>query len=82
MTQIVMTSRVGPDGTLTLALPADAAGQEVRVTVEPAAPRTLTAADLLQSGLVGLWADRTDLGSSQEFARRLREQAQTRRPAP
>lgn len=38
----------------------------------------LTAADLLQSGLVGLWADRTDLGDSREFARRLREQAQTR----
>jgi hypothetical protein len=38
MTQIVMTSRVGPDGTLTLALPADAAGQEVRVTVEPTRP--------------------------------------------
>ena len=43
--------------------------------------RPMTAADLLQSGLVGLWADRTDLGDSREFARRLREQAQTRRPS-
>lgn len=82
MTRIVMASKVGPDGTLTLALPAETAGQAVQVTVEPTASRTLTAADLLQSGLVGLWADRTDLGDSQEFARRLREQAQTRRPAP
>lgn len=39
----------------------------------------MTAADLLQSGLVGLWADRTDMGDSREFARRLREQAQTRK---
>lgn len=38
MTRIVMASKVGPDGTLTLTLPADAAGQEVRVTVEPARP--------------------------------------------
>jgi hypothetical protein len=39
----------------------------------------MTAGDLLQSGLVGLWADRADIGESQQFARRLREQAQTRR---
>ena len=39
----------------------------------------LTAADLLQSGLVGMWADRTDISDSREFARRLREEAQTRR---
>jgi hypothetical protein len=39
----------------------------------------MTAVDLLQSGLVGLWADRADIGDSQQFARRLREQAQTRR---
>lgn len=40
--------------------------------------RLLTAADLLHSGLVGLWADRTNLGDTREFARGLREQAQTR----
>jgi hypothetical protein len=40
--------------------------------------RPLTADDLLASGLVGLWSDRADIGDSREFARRLREQAQTR----
>jgi hypothetical protein len=40
--------------------------------------RPVTAADLLASGLVGLWSDRSDIGDSREFARRLREQAQTR----
>ena len=40
--------------------------------------RSLTAADLLESGLVGLWADRSDIGDTREFARRLRDQAQTR----
>jgi hypothetical protein len=48
---------------------------------EPAPEKkaTLTAADLLQSGLVGMWADRTDIGDTREFARRLRARAQTRR---
>ena len=38
----------------------------------------LTAQDLLQSGLVGIWADRADLGASPEFARSLRRQADNR----
>ena len=41
--------------------------------------RGVTAADLLNSGLVGLWADRDDIGDSSEFARKLREKAQRRR---
>jgi len=39
----------------------------------------LTARDLLQSDLVGLWADREDIGDSLEFARQLRRQAEHRR---
>jgi predicted DNA-binding antitoxin AbrB/MazE fold protein len=46
------------------------------------AKRKLTASDLLQSGLVGMWAGRTDIADIREFARRLREQAQTRGQAP
>ena len=45
---------------------------------EPPKAPILTARDLLQSPLVGMWADRTDLGDSREFARRLREQAEHR----
>jgi len=44
-----------------------------------APPRELTARDLLQSELVGLWADRDDIGDSLSFARRLRQQAEHRR---
>ena len=40
--------------------------------------RVLTARDLLQSGLVGLWADRQDLGDSVAFARRIRQVAEHR----
>ena len=38
----------------------------------------LTARDLLRSDLVGIWADRKDLGASPEFARSLRRQADNR----
>lgn len=38
----------------------------------------LTGKRLLESGLVGMWEDRTDIGDSVEFARKLRENAQRR----
>jgi hypothetical protein len=38
-----------------------------------------TGSDLLESDLVGSWADRDDLGDGQEFARQLRSQAEDRR---
>ena len=37
-----------------------------------------TGADVVRSGLVGLWADRDDIGDSIEFARSLRRQAEAR----
>ena len=85
MTRITVKSKVGSDGVLHLNLPVGMteADKEVQVTVESvptaSAKRTMQAADLLHSGLVGMWADRSDIGDSREFARRLREQAQTRR---
>ncbi|HUT56170.1 MAG TPA: helix-turn-helix domain-containing protein [bacterium] len=47
----------------------------------PAAKRAklpLTPKTLLESGLVGLWKDRDDIGDSIEFARKLRKRASTR----
>jgi hypothetical protein len=58
-------------------------GQQVEmiVLIEPAAmperPR-LTARQLLQSGLIGLWKDREDITDSAAYARQLRERAQRR----
>jgi hypothetical protein len=56
-------------------------GQDVEIIVllEPSAGsrrRSLTARQLLQSGLIGLWKDRTDIQDSAAYARQLREQAQ------
>ena len=38
----------------------------------------LTARDLLESEIVGLWADRDDIGDSLECARQLRREAEHR----
>jgi len=40
---------------------------------------TLTAHNLLESELVGLWADRSDIKDSLSYARQLRQQAEERR---
>ncbi len=39
--------------------------------------KPMTGKDLLKSGLVGMWADRQDIGDSVSYARKLRAQAQT-----
>jgi hypothetical protein len=41
-------------------------------------PPVLNAGDLANSELVGIWRDRTDIASSQEFAHHLRQQAENR----
>jgi hypothetical protein len=43
--------------------------------------KPMTGKDLLNSGVVGIWANRKDIKDSTEYARKLREQAQTRRRA-
>ena len=40
--------------------------------------KQLTARELARSNVVGLWADRRDIGDSVAFARRLRKQAESR----
>jgi hypothetical protein len=83
MNRIVVKTRARGDGSLHVDLPAGSAepDSDVQITVEPLrgdVKRSLSASELLQSGLVGIWAGRKDIGDSREFARRLREQAQTR----
>ncbi len=55
--------------------------QRVLLTIETSttvSPQIRTVQDLLDSDLVGIWADREDIEDSRSFARRLREAAQTR----
>ena len=58
-------------------------GQQVELLLfvpgkNPEGKKRLTARQLLNSGLIGLWKDRTDITDSATFARQLREQAQRR----
>ncbi len=58
-------------------------GQEVEVIVLisplPETKKTFTARQLLNSGLIGIWEDRTDIEDSLTYARQLREQSQAKR---
>lgn len=40
--------------------------------------KPMTGKDLLNSGVVGMWAKRKDIGDSLAYARRLRDHAQSR----
>jgi hypothetical protein len=51
--------------------------QEPDADPKPSTGAELVAA-LRANGFIGAWKDRTDIGDSVEFARRLRERAQTR----
>jgi hypothetical protein len=56
-------------------------GEDVELTVsseEKLKTGGLTFRKLLESGIVGMWKDRDDIGDSVEFARKLRERAQRR----
>lgn len=53
--------------------------QDDSIIVDSFEKRPLTASDLLQSGLVGIWADREEISDSLEFARQLRQTAEHRR---
>lgn len=41
--------------------------------------QSITGEELARSGFTGLWKDRTDIGDSLEYARKLRKEAETRR---
>ena len=49
--------------------------QRTPLKLAQAHTQPLTAADWLQSALVGLWADRSDIADSVAFTRQLRQQA-------
>ena len=58
-------------------------GQEVEVIVLisplPEPKKTFTARQLLDSGLIGIWENRTDIKDSLTYARQLRDQSQAKR---
>jgi hypothetical protein len=87
LTAFRQTVTVPADGGIEIRSPALKPGTKAEVIVlveyplpnqRSSHPKKMTANALLTSGLVGLWADRQDLGDSQEFARQLRQNAEHR----
>ena len=73
---------IPPDHRLLLDVPADVPAGPAEVVVrsiEATVPVRGTGTDLLESGLFGIWKDRTDITDSVEFARELRRRAEQRR---
>lgn len=69
------------DGELHLTDLPVAKGQQIELLLlyaPPKAKQRLTARALLNSGLIGLWQDRSDIQDSADYARQLRQQAQRR----
>ena len=76
---VTTDSEVMPDHTLMVHVPDDFPTGPVSVTITPkTARKRSTAQDLLNSDIVGMWADRTDITDSTEFARELRRKAWSR----
>ena len=87
LTALRQTITIPADGNIEIHLATLSPGAKVEVIIlveEPLQtkasrlPKKMTANDLLNSGLVGLWADRQDLADSSEFARQLRKSAENR----
>lgn len=82
MNAIRITTTIEQDGEIHLSNLPLKKGQQVEMivltNVLPPEPVPLTAARLLESGLIGLWEDRDDIDDSAAYARQLREQAQQR----
>jgi len=82
MEAVRLNTVVKKDGEITMrGLPFKKGDRVEMILLAASAPigeRKLTARRLRRSGLVGLWKNRTDIADSAEFARRMREQAQSR----
>jgi hypothetical protein len=78
---INLTTDIPPDREVRIKLPDDVPPglAEIVVIVASRAPTTgHTLGDLARSEFFGMWRDRTDIGDSVEFARRLRTEAWSR----
>lgn len=85
MQAIRLTRTIEKSGELHLTNLSVVEGQHVELlllftsnTNKTTSKKRLTARQLLNSRLIGMWEDRTDITDSAEYARQLREQAQRR----
>ena len=80
---VTLNAEIPASRELRIRLPADVptGSAEIVITVSPTGSRPhSTFGDLLDSGIFGIWRDRTDIEDSSEFARKLRSQGWDRSP--
>lgn len=75
MATIILQGFVTPEGELEVKLPPDLPPGPVEIELRQPQVQGVTLDELLNSGLVGLWENRTDIDDSVEFARSLRRRA-------
>lgn len=78
MVSVIVRGTITPDGKLELELPAELQPGQVEVEIRQQEVEGVRLKDLLESELVGLWADRVDIGDGVEYARSLRRRASRR----
>ena len=78
MVSVIVHGIITPEGKLELDLPDTLQPGAVEVEIRQIESEGVTLQSLLDSGLVGLWADRDDITDSVDFARSLRHRASRR----
>jgi hypothetical protein len=78
MDSVILKGVITTDGRLEVDLPADLPPGPVEIEIRQTKVTGVSLGELLESGLVGLWADRTDIEDNAEFARNLRRRASRR----
>jgi hypothetical protein len=72
MASFILNGIITPDGQLHIKLPSDLTPGPVEVEIRQIDVRGISLGEILESDLVGMWADRTDIDDSVEYARELR----------
>jgi len=83
MDAVRVNATIEKDGELSISGLPFKKGEQIQLIIMPVGEglvgeKTLTARMLRESGLIGIWKDRTDIDDSSAYARQLREQAQRR----
>ena len=78
MASVILHGMITADGHLQVELPSDLSPGPVEIEIRPAQVQGISLDEILKSDLVGLWADRTDIDDSIEYARELRRRASRR----
>ena len=78
MVSVIVRGVITPEGKLEIDLPADLHPGQVEVEIRQYEIEGVRLKDLLESDLIGLWANRPDMGDSVDYARSLRQRASRR----